>query len=234
MSAALEIGQHGDPFRTSEGAQGVFRVLLDAMARPGTIRNCPRSIRAAPIETATGLAAIAQTLLDHEVTFAVDADDDDGNADAAPTFAAHIRSVTGCRDFPVRRTPTTSLPSEARPPACPRYSRQAYRPSRMKAATLVSLVPALDGKAGITLSLSGPGVPPETVATVPGWSLADLVSLAAANSSPPLGIDVILVDAAGQVMCLPRSTRLTAEHLPHTRTGDPGTAQEVADGLYRG
>lgn len=233
MSPVSEIVQHGDPFRTSEGSQGVFRVLLDAMARPGTIRQLPAVDGNAPIGREMGLAAIAQTLLDHEVTFATVPGSGELVDEAGPTFAAYARSVTGCREV---------LPPEADyvfalgglPAGLPAKLKTGLPAYPDEGATLISLVPALDGTAGIELRLSGPGVPPGTVVTVPGWSSADLASLAAANSAPPLGIDVILVDAAGRVMCLPRSTRISVGHPPHNQTGIASNAQEVANGLHRG
>lgn len=228
MSQPAEAARRADPFRTGEGTQGVFRVLLDAMARPGSIANLPIVDDNAPVAEAKGLAAIAQTLLDHEVTFAVVPGDrreaglaaDDGRA-----FGAYVRSVTGCREVPAREADYV-LALGTLPPGLPASLRTGLPAYPDEAATLVSLVPPLDGAQGARLSLAGPGVRPGTGAVVPGWSPADLASLVAANATPPLGIDVILVDAVGRVLCIPRSTRIDAK--------GEGRTQEVANGLHRG
>ena len=221
-SAVLTLG---DPFQTSAGPQGVFRVLLDAMARPGSIRSLPARDEHTPIPATTGLAAVAQTLLDHEVAFAVVPSAVDVDPETSSAFVAYIRSVTGCREVaPIDADYVFAL--GALPAGLAAHLKRGQPAYPDEGATLVSLVPSLDGASGITVQLSGPGVPAGTSARIPGWSTDAIASLTEANAAAPLGIDVILVDAGGQVMCLPRSTRIPA--------GVAGQTQEVANGLHRG
>jgi alpha-D-ribose 1-methylphosphonate 5-triphosphate synthase subunit PhnH len=225
MNLDSAVATLADPFQTSAGPQGVFRVVLDAMARPGTVRQLAALDEHAPISAARGLAAIAQTLLDHEVSFAVVPGNDGPGLDATTAFVAYVRSVTGCREVPASDADYV-LALGALPDGLAAQLKRGQPAYPDEGATLVSLVPSLDGASGITVNLSGPGVPAGTIATIPGWSADDLVCLAEANAAAPLGVDVILVDAGGQVMCLPRSTRISA--------GDVGRTQEVANGLHRG
>ena len=225
MSLDTVVSTIGDPFQTSAGLQGIFRVLLDAMARPGTIRSLPSLDENAPSPATTGMAAVAQTLLDHEVTFTVVPSAVAADPEASSAFVAYIRSVTGCREDALFEADYVfalgTLPAGLA--ADLKRGQPAYPD---EGATLVSLVPSLDGATGITVHLSGPGVPPGTIARIPGWSADDLASLAEANAAAPLGIDVILVDSTGRLMCLPRSTRISA--------GNADQTQEVANGLHRG
>src|SRR5699024_3224068 len=70
---------------------------------------------------------------------------------------------------------------------------------------LVALaVPALDG--GPSLRLTGPGIPGERV-IAPRGVPADLAAVRA-GAAFPAGFDVLLVDPAGRVLGLPRSTRI--------------------------
>lgn len=225
MSSDTAIATLGDPFQTSAGPQDVFRVLLDAMARPGTVRQLSALDEHTPNPATKGLAAVAQTLLDHEVTFAAVPPDGASGADASSAIVAYIRSITGCREISVFDADYVFALGKL--PAGLAVQLKRGQPAYPdEGATLVSLVPSLDGVTGIARNLSGPGVPPGTMANIPGWSASDLASLAEANAAAPLGIDLILVDSIGRVMCLPRSTRISAS--------DASRIQEVGNGLHRG
>src|SRR5687767_2335776 len=87
----------GPGFDPVFGAQATFRVLLDAMARPGTIRRLPAADPTSPLAAARPLMALLQTLLDHEVGFAVvSASEHD-----AERLTAHLFETTGGRAVPV-------------------------------------------------------------------------------------------------------------------------------------
>ncbi|MEW2360122.1 phosphonate C-P lyase system protein PhnH, partial [Spirillospora sp. NPDC029432] len=76
----------------------------------------------------------------------------------------------------------------------------------------VQAVDALDeggGGDGVTLALSGPGVPGERRLTVRGLPAAYFRALADANAAFPAGIDTFLVAPDGTVAGLPRSVHLT-------------------------
>ncbi len=226
-------GRRSDPVA---GSQAVFRVLLDAMARPGTLHHLPAADPDAPVPHTGPLAAIAQTLLDHEVSFAVvprpgDTSDDDGDR-----FAAYLTLVTGSHAVaPIDADYIFAL--GALPAGLPATLRTGVPAYPDESATMIALVPAFAAQIGVTVTLAGPGVAPGTRITVPGLTPADLASLAAANAEPPLGVDLILIDPAGTVVCLPRSTRLTLDESSRRRGGDVVervSREEDPDGLHRG
>jgi alpha-D-ribose 1-methylphosphonate 5-triphosphate synthase subunit PhnH len=191
------------------GSQATFRVVLDAMARPGTIGNLPVADPTTPLAGTGYLTALLRTLLDHEVSFAVVAAPDD--APGARRLIGYLTETTGSRPQPIAEADYVVALGPLPPglALCLKRGDPAY-PDR--GATLLCLVPPLgqDG-AGLLISLAGPGLRPENPAwlRLPGLTLSDLTALAAANAEPPCGIDLILLDASGRLVCLPRSTRLT-------------------------
>jgi alpha-D-ribose 1-methylphosphonate 5-triphosphate synthase subunit PhnH len=189
------------------GSQATFRAVLDAMARPGTLHHLPVADPACPLVAARPLTAILQTLLDHEVGFGVV-----GAPEDTDRLSAYLVETTASRSVPLEEADYVVALGPLRPGLPLRLKRgePAY-PDR--GATLICLVPPLTGDRDeqIAVSLAGPGIPPDADTTVrlSGPSLAVLTALAAANAEPPCGIDLILVDPAGRIVCLPRSTRIT-------------------------
>ena len=187
------------------GAQATFRGVLDAMSRPGTICRLPAADPTAPLPATRFALAVLQTLLDHEVGFAVVAPQNDAIAESA---AAYLRETTGSRVVPIAAADYVLAlgPLPADLPTALKRGTPAYPD---ESATLLCLVPSFDTDASdSSVTLSGPGVPGTRTLRLPGLTPADLASLAAANAEPPLGIDLILVDPAGHLICLPRSTHV--------------------------
>jgi alpha-D-ribose 1-methylphosphonate 5-triphosphate synthase subunit PhnH len=194
--------RHASPvgFDPVHDSQAVFRALLDAMARPGTVVPLPARAQDAPIE-AWG-AAILLTLCDHDTRLAVALEA--GSADllryiqqrvatpAVPPEEADIllTAASVCTPELLLRLPrgTLGFPDQS--------------------ALAILLVDAL-GLGPLRLGLEGPGCPPGVTLAIQGcpWSL--LAARAAAVAGYPCGIDLLFVDAAGQVAALPRSTTVT-------------------------
>jgi alpha-D-ribose 1-methylphosphonate 5-triphosphate synthase subunit PhnH len=187
-------------------SQATFRVVLEAMARPGTLARLPAADPRCPAPTHAPLAAVLLTLIDHEVGFAVVARDGDGLA--ADHLARYLSEATGSRavapgvaDYVLALgapSPDLILGLKRGTPTYPDES-----------ATLLVAAPSLVAADGPPVALAGPGTRPGTTARLAGLTPDALAALATANAEPPLGIDVILADAAGHLVCLPRSTRPT-------------------------
>jgi alpha-D-ribose 1-methylphosphonate 5-triphosphate synthase subunit PhnH len=187
-------------------SQATFRVVLDAMARPGAPARLPTPDPRCPVADCRPLSAVLLTLLDHEVSFAVVPATGDGAT--AEQVSRYLASATGSRPAPVEAAdyvlamgglPDGLLLSLKR--GAPAYPDES--------ATLLVLVPPVAEATGPTVALAGPGVRPGTTARLSGLTPIDLTDLATANEEPPLGVDLVLADAAGNLTCLPRSTRLT-------------------------
>lgn len=181
-------------------AQGVFRAVMDALARPGTIQALATAL-APPAPLTAELAAIALALTDADAPLWFDEP-----LRQNPAVAEFLRFHTGAR--------LTDTPSEAAfalvsdPAACPDLGTFAQGslayPDR--STTLVLAVSALSGGEG--WYLDGPGIRGSArlaAAPLP----ADIVARLARNHAGfPQGVDLILA-APARLAALPRSTRVT-------------------------
>ena len=82
-------------FEPVRDTQVTFRVLLDVMARPGTVQQLPVPAEGAPVNP--WLAAVLVTLLDHEVSLSVQP------FDGADGVAEYARSRTAVPLVPVEQ-----------------------------------------------------------------------------------------------------------------------------------
>lgn len=165
-----------------------FRVLCDAMSRPGTVQQAP----AVPADH-----AIAATLVDHEVSTHTDDEDireglsNQGRFDEAQPCEADIVHTHGVPSWDVGELARGSLvePSEG--------------------ATAIYRVESLSTDpedCPTTITLSGPGVPDTRTASV-GLPAEELDAIAAAQSPYPRGVDAIFT-ADDRVVAIPRSVSM--------------------------
>lgn len=183
-----------DPVHDS---QRIFRAVLSALASPGTVVPLPVRDEDAPIE---GWAtAILRTLCDHETRVAIELEA--GSAE----LLRHLQQRVGVVSAPVERAEFfLSAASTCTPEWITRLPRGSLAyPDR--GATAILLVDAL-GIGALRLALRGPGCRPGATLVVQGLPWSVLAARAAAVASYPCGIDMLIVDAAGQVAAIPRST----------------------------
>ena len=184
--------------------QVTFRVLLDAMARPGTVKQVPVAARDAPVNP--WLAAVLVTLLDHEVSLAVEPFD---GADALERF---VRQRTATAPATADQADFVVASADRLDPDLPLRLRQGTLAYPNDSATLLVLVPTLDQAASpdaarLMLDLAGPGVPAGHRVRIGGLDPA-LFEARDEVAEYPCGIDVILVDPAGRICAFPRTTAI--------------------------
>jgi alpha-D-ribose 1-methylphosphonate 5-triphosphate synthase subunit PhnH len=185
--------------------QVTFRVVLDAMARPGTVRQLPVAARDAPVNP--WLASVLVTLLDHEVSLAVEP------FDGANALEQFVRQRTAVTPATVEHADFVVASSERLDPRLPLRLRQGTLAYPNDSATLLLLVPTLDQAAdpdsasASWLALAGPGVPAGHRVRVGGLDPA-LFEARDEAAEYPRGIDLILVDPSGRAAALPRSTTI--------------------------
>jgi alpha-D-ribose 1-methylphosphonate 5-triphosphate synthase subunit PhnH len=181
-------------------AQATFRTVMDAMARPGTVRRLDGIAAPAPLSPVA--AAIALTLLDYETPFWLD-----GPLAAAPEIARWISFHTGAArtSDPARAAFAFVADAAAAPPFQTFALGSQEYPDR--STTLVLQVERLSEGEGVTLR--GPGIAgARRLAASP--LPADVLDRLADNRARfPRGVDLLLV-AADAVAALPRSLRVTA------------------------
>lgn len=187
-------------------SQATFRLTLEAMARPGTTVRLPAGDPRCPEPACGPLAAVLLTLLDHEVTFAVVPAAGDGVL--AHGLVRYLATATGSRAVPAEEADFV-IALGALPPGLPASLRQGTPAFPDEGATLLMLVPSLVAAGdGALVELTGPGIPGRATTRLSGLTAADLAALALVNAEPPLGIDLLLIDDEGNLLCLPRSTRV--------------------------
>ena len=171
----------------------VYRPLLQAMARPGTVQQLPAAARARPLfallgalvdrEVAVHVAGVAGVALQRELAWATggrperleDAD-----------FVVFPEGTSGGRVLQARRG-TLEYPDVG---ATALYAVRRCAPEGGRAV------------------LRGPGIRDAARPTLEGLGAEELSWLREANREFPLGVDAIFLDPEGQVICIPRSTRI--------------------------
>lgn len=172
-----------------------FRALLQAFARPGTVRAAFPGVA----DRDEALEFLAGCLLDAETSLGVLRDDD-------RETASRIRILTGCgssspeaADFVLAGAGATSGRLFHLRTGVPDF------PDR--GATVLYLVDEIRPEGG-AWRWRGPGIPGEVRPSLDGLDDAELAGLREVNQSYPLGLDAVFLDRAGRLAALPRSTRL--------------------------
>lgn len=185
------------------GSQAVFRAALDALARPGRIVDLPHDAQTPPQGHAAS-AALLLALLDPDCSLWL------SPSLAGTDAAAWLRFHTGCAlvDDPAAARFAWIAEGDERP-ALERFA-QGSDTYPDQSATCVFDVQSLSAHAGWTLR--GPGIERETRLAVAGRHAAGFAAQWRANhASFPRGIDAYLA-TPGQIVGLPRSTRIDEEH----------------------
>ena len=180
-------------------AQSMFRAVMVALARPGTLQPIGAAVRP-PAPMTAGLAAVALTLCDPDSPVWLDA-----ALAAAPAVADWLRFQTGAPIVEDPRMAMFALVADGA--ALPSLDRFALGTDEYpdRSTTVVIAVDELDG--GDTLHLTGPGI--ETTARLAPRPLPDHFAAQWQDNQHrfPRGVDVIFV-APGWLAGLPRSTRI--------------------------
>ena len=181
-------------------AQSTFRSVMDAMARPGSVRRISVAA-AAPAPMMHGTAAIALTLFDHDTSIWLD-----GSMSATPEIGKWLKFHTSAPVIADAATSSFAVVGNAND--IPPLDRLALGSDEYpdRSTTLILQVESLTS--GPAWQLTGPGIDGATVlqATIP----ANLIEqLAVNNTLFPRGIDVVLVHDDA-IVAIPRTTRLAA------------------------
>lgn len=183
------------------GAQGSFRALMDALANPGLAQALVAAEH--PVGLVPDLAAVALTLCDHDTEVWLD-----------PTLAndaavvAWLRFQTGAPLVGEPAQAQFALVSAAR--LLPVLGRFALGSDEYpdRSTTIALAVASLEG--GPVLTLRGPGIEDTRTIAPVGLPEGFLGQWADNRALFPRGVDVLLL-SGGQVIGLPRTTRLSME-----------------------
>jgi phosphonate C-P lyase system protein PhnH len=187
--------------------QSVFRVLLNAMSRPGRIYemgpfiggwNCP-----APGGFGSGaafLVPVLRTLLDSEVSFCVTGDKRTAK-EIAKFTGSHVSGV-GDADFVI-------VPHGGKSRAVLEAKRGTLKYPD-EGATIIFCVERLgeEIEAILRLDLRGPGIADTRRLSIAGIDFETFAHLKEINSEFPLGMDSFFMDKKGRLAAIPRSTAI--------------------------
>ena len=190
-------------------AQQHYRLVLDAMARPGKINVLPRLSLQPPPGLSGGAALVGFALLDADVAFCAE----DGNA----AIVRYLVTNTAARPGDVTDADFVFAGGQASP-ALINEMKKGSLAYPDEGATLVLDIEGLASQAegvrgdagaqGLSLTLSGPGVAGEKTFFVKGLNASLLEALRDCNAEFPLGIDLILTDPGFRIACIPRSSKI--------------------------
>lgn len=181
-----------------ERSTAVYRVLLDALARPGQRQVLPRHALVDGLPAAM-LLPLALADLGTSVALAGTG----ASSDRQP-LGEIVRLATLCRIAPATSAGiVVALEADDALLAqlCPGSDQQP------EAATKLA-VQVDDLEAGLVVRLEGPGVP-GSLRTSVGLGRPFLEGLQVRNARPPVGVDTWIFDRHQRVVALPRSTRLS-------------------------
>lgn len=177
-------------------SQAVFRLVLTAMSRPGTIMPLTTGIES-PAGLHPAAAAVLLALLDQDTRLWT-----------APSFApatvgAYLRFHTGCV---LESDPAAADFLLARPAELPALTTLSLGSEEYpeRSATVLLQVDALSNDAG--WRLSGPGIASQTLLEVVGLDGGFLAGWREAQLHFPRGVDLVFA-GADRLAAMPRTTR---------------------------
>ncbi|MFE5323116.1 phosphonate C-P lyase system protein PhnH [Paenibacillus sp. NPDC056579] len=206
------------PFDPVHDTQAIYRALLNAVSRPGTVERLEASIARLqlPLGICPAAAGIASALLDGEVRFAMLMEDQEAftayvrrmlfskeaaAAEADYLFAdgimpeAEIREVMGS----VKRG-TLVAPDDS--------TTLFIRVDRIESGDELQLQASGGQEQNVCLLLSGPGIRTKQACIIHGLSREWLIARGTINSEYPMGVDVFLFTETGDCMALSRTTKV--------------------------
>jgi len=188
-------------FDVTFDSQIIFRSLLDAMARPGSIVVLPDININLPVMNQYPLLLL-MTLLDHEVSFCVSGHDDANVNVNRQAVAEYLRSNTGSKESALRDADFI-LVCEGSSHGLIRRAKQGTLEYPDESATVVYDVGSIgdsgsegDGshEGDMLAELSGPGIAGKCIIAISGMEQAE--------------IEDVLSDRNGNIACIPRSTNV--------------------------
>lgn len=173
-------------------SQSTFRCLLAAASRPGSLPKLPDTAESPDI-------ALLHAVLDHETSF--------GTVGVEQDAAYALGYETGARLVSPDKADFVLVRGGHSRGALTRMRHGTLEEPHL-GATAIFFVRRLSSDGAITLELSGPGVDGHKALRVDGFAIAEVEALNRSRAEYPRGVDIYMVDEAGRVAGLPRSTRL--------------------------
>lgn len=184
-------------------AQSVFKMMMDAMARPGTLQTVAADIAPpAPLGIAAG--AVGLTLCDHDTPVWL------SSGLARSTLPEWLGFHTGAPVTPEKLEARFAFIEAGAVLASLNQFDIGTQEYPDRSTTIVLEIASLEG--GKELALSGPGIAGISMITPVGLPETFLRSWNDNRALFPRGVDLVLT-AGRQFLCLPRTTKIIATEM---------------------
>jgi len=182
-------------------AQIHFRILLNAMAHPGTIYAFQKMELTPPNNINLASVCIGFALMNADVSFAVQNEHE-------VEIAHYLALNTGATIVTLAQTDYLFTTGNASPSSITSLKTGTLSYPE-NSATLIIDVNQLSSSPTINalaIELSGPGIENTTTLYITGLSSTLLEAIQEQNTEFPLGLDIMLTDQNNQLACIPRSS----------------------------
>jgi len=194
---SVEVGDE-TVFRT----QLHFRIVMDAMAHPGIIKQIPTADGPRVDGLNPGSVMIAFALLNSDVSFFVSESDD--------VVSHFIASHTGAKPTSVEMADYIFTEGDAINDLMVKAKKGNLSYPENSATFIVDVeqMNSILFEGALKVALTGPGVEKENVVYIRGMAPEILTLMGLQNEEFPLGVDMMVVDEEGQIICIPRSSHV--------------------------
>ncbi len=184
-------------------AQEHFRIILDSMARPGKVNKIGEIKIQSPENLHPASALVAFALLNRDVAFYAENNQE--------TIAEYFVVNTNSKPTAIDKADFVFISGTSNGQAVLEANTGVLEYPEKSATIIIDVDHIFDVPKDQTheIILQGPGVNGEKRVYVRNISTDILMALKVQNSEYPLGVDVILTDSEGNIMCIPRSNNFS-------------------------
>lgn len=182
--------------------QKIFRELLSAIANPGMIKNISNEVDKFQ-QAYAPLLAIGCTLLDNEEKMYVEKN---------PKLAAELHNLTLCGQTKLDQADYVFLSAELNYGSLEEVLRNVKHGTYAdphQSATVILLCSSIDGAE--QLNLCGPGVKGMKTVWVSSYVKKVIALRNSLQIEYPLGVDLVFTDQAGNLLGIPRLTKIAEQ-----------------------
>jgi alpha-D-ribose 1-methylphosphonate 5-triphosphate synthase subunit PhnH len=185
-------------------AQIHFRIILNAMAHPGTIYAFQKMELTPPNNMNLASVCIGFALMNADVSFAVQNDNE-------VEITQYLALNTGASIATLAQTDYLFTTGNASP-SCIESLKTGTLPYPENSATIILDVIQLSSNPAentLAIELTGPGIEKTKTLYINGLSSTLLEAIQEQNTEFPLGLDIMLTDQNNQLACIPRSSKIS-------------------------
>ncbi|MGY4688340.1 phosphonate C-P lyase system protein PhnH [Salibacterium sp. K-3] len=191
-------------FNLVHDSQAIYREMLEAVSRPGTISNIQTvSPKLPDPHVNPGMMGIALTLLDGETSFAL--------VPESLTLSSYIHHKTGSREEKPEKADYIflyDLSLDFSFAGVVETMKKGTLTNPHDSATLIVQVESFTANHQASYVLSGPGIAFESRIHIEGMPENWEKARQSANREFPTGIDLFFISEDAEIMSIPRTTRI--------------------------